>query len=263
MPRGPLLTIYKSFIRIHLDYGDVIYDQHYNNTFHQKLESIQYNAALTIKGAISFRKTLWRFRFGILTTTDVVRKLCYFFNITKNQCPEYMFDKIPTSRAAYRTRNNIDNILWYNVKRTFFKNSFFPSTAIEWNSLDKSIRSSESFVLFKKSILQFIQQSPNRTFNWHNYIGIKSITRLSLCLSHLQDHKSKHNFLDCLNPIRCCGNDIETTVHYLLHCSIVSEEKLISLDNIQGIDENILNGSNSRISQMLLFGILSFNDTKK
>ena len=263
MPRGPLLTIYKSFIRIHLDYGDVIYDQHYNNTFHQKLESIQYNAALTIKGAISFRKTLWRFRFGILTTTDVVRKLCYFFNITKNQCPEYMFDKIPTSRAAYRTRNNIDNILRYNVKRTFFKNSFFPSTAIEWNSLDKSIRSSESFVLFKKSILQFIQQSPNRTFNWHNYIGIKSITRLSLCLSHLQDHKSKHNFLDCLNPIRCCGNDIETTVHYLLHCSIVSEEILISLDNIQGIDENILNGSNSRISQMLLFGILSFNDTKK
>ena len=29
LPRGPLLTIYKSFIRPHLDYGDVVYDQHY------------------------------------------------------------------------------------------------------------------------------------------------------------------------------------------------------------------------------------------
>ena len=52
LPRRPLLTIYKSFIRHHLDYGDVIYDQHYNNSFHQKLESIQYNAALAITGAI-------------------------------------------------------------------------------------------------------------------------------------------------------------------------------------------------------------------
>ena len=32
-----LLTIFKSFVRPHLDYGDVIYDQSYNNTFHQKM----------------------------------------------------------------------------------------------------------------------------------------------------------------------------------------------------------------------------------
>ena len=36
----------------HLDYGHVIYDQNYNNTFHQKMESIQYNTALAITGAI-------------------------------------------------------------------------------------------------------------------------------------------------------------------------------------------------------------------
>ena len=52
LSREPLLTIYKSCVRPHLDYGDVIYDQHYNNSFHQKLESIQYNAALAITGAI-------------------------------------------------------------------------------------------------------------------------------------------------------------------------------------------------------------------
>ena len=30
LPRSPLLTIYKSFIRPHLDYGDIIYDQAFN-----------------------------------------------------------------------------------------------------------------------------------------------------------------------------------------------------------------------------------------
>ena len=27
LPKGPLITLYKSFIRPHLDYGDMIYDQ--------------------------------------------------------------------------------------------------------------------------------------------------------------------------------------------------------------------------------------------
>ena len=52
LPRPTLLTIYKAFIRPHLDYGDTIHDQAYNDSFHQKLESIQYNAALAMTGAI-------------------------------------------------------------------------------------------------------------------------------------------------------------------------------------------------------------------
>ena len=40
LPRLHLLTIYKSFIRPNLDYGDIIYDQAYNVLFRQKLESI-------------------------------------------------------------------------------------------------------------------------------------------------------------------------------------------------------------------------------
>ena len=43
IPRKSLLTIYRPFIRPHLDYGDIIYDQTYNTSFHQKLESLQYN----------------------------------------------------------------------------------------------------------------------------------------------------------------------------------------------------------------------------
>ena len=142
------------------------------------------------------------------------------------------------------------------------KNPFFSSSVIEWNNLDKSIRSSESLALFKKSILQIIRPAPNRTFNCHNPFGIKLITRLRLGLSHLRDHKFKHNFLDCLNPICCCGQDIETTVHYLLHCPIFSDERSIFFNNIRRIDENVLSDSDPKTSDTLLFGITSFNDTK-
>ena len=40
LPRSALLTIYKSSVRTHLDHGDIIYDQAFNNSFHQKNESL-------------------------------------------------------------------------------------------------------------------------------------------------------------------------------------------------------------------------------
>ena len=40
-----LITIYKAFVRPHLDYGDILYDQAYNASFHQKLEK-KYNTVL-------------------------------------------------------------------------------------------------------------------------------------------------------------------------------------------------------------------------
>ena len=51
-PRTSLITIFKSFIRPHIDYGDIIYDRAYNTSFHQNIESIQYNAALAIMGTV-------------------------------------------------------------------------------------------------------------------------------------------------------------------------------------------------------------------
>ena len=49
LPRSALLTIYKSFIRPHLNYGDIIYDKLFNEPFHAKLESLQYNIEITSK----------------------------------------------------------------------------------------------------------------------------------------------------------------------------------------------------------------------
>ena len=53
LPRTALITLYKAFVRLHIDYGDIIYDQAHNESFYQKLVSLQYNVCLAITGAIA------------------------------------------------------------------------------------------------------------------------------------------------------------------------------------------------------------------
>ena len=62
LPRTVLVTIYKSFVRLHLDFEDILYDQIFNNSFHEKFELIQYNAAFAITGTIrsSSREKLYQ-----------------------------------------------------------------------------------------------------------------------------------------------------------------------------------------------------------
>ena len=46
------MIIQKAIVRPHLDYGDILNDQPNNATFCQKIESVQYEAALAITGTI-------------------------------------------------------------------------------------------------------------------------------------------------------------------------------------------------------------------
>ena len=90
LPRTALMTIYKTFVRPHLDYGDVIYDEAYNETFHQKLESIQYNACLALSRVItgSSREKLYQ-ELGLqsLQRRRWYRKLCLLYKIFKENKP--------------------------------------------------------------------------------------------------------------------------------------------------------------------------------
>ena len=45
LPRNALLTIYKCFIRPHLDYGDLLYDEPNKENFRNKMEKVQYRAS--------------------------------------------------------------------------------------------------------------------------------------------------------------------------------------------------------------------------
>ena len=82
--RAALLTIYKSFLWRHLDNRDVIYDRSFNESFQTKLESVQYNAALAITGAIrgSSREKLYQeLSLQPLKSRWWCQNLCLFFKL--------------------------------------------------------------------------------------------------------------------------------------------------------------------------------------
>ena len=80
-------------------------------------------------------------------------------------------------------------------------------------------------------ILRDLNHKANSFFNCLNPKGIKVITSLRFGFRHLRDHKFKHSFQDCFNPIYSCGIEVEATAHYLLHCPNYLNERKILLDN--------------------------------
>ena len=104
LPRPSLLTNYKSSIRPHLDYGDIVYDQAYSASFQQKVESIQYNAAVAITGAMrgtSKEKHFEELDLESLQHRRLYRKLCCFYKVLKDESPKYIFNIIPQLSGRY------------------------------------------------------------------------------------------------------------------------------------------------------------------
>ena len=81
MLRDSLVTIYKSFIRPHLDYADAVFDKSSNATFSNRMESARNNAALAITGTIrgtSKIKLYQELGFETVKERRWFRRLCCF-----------------------------------------------------------------------------------------------------------------------------------------------------------------------------------------
>ena len=187
LPRKSLITIYKSFVRPHLDYGDLIYDQPNTERFCQQIESAQYNASLAIAGAIKGKPRLKLYNeIGLepLKFRRWFRKLCTFYKIESTGSPSYLYDLIPKSSHMYNTRSVEDVAMLYS-RTDIFKYSFFPSTISEWNKLDLKIRQSKTLLTFQNALIKIGRPIPKPIYNVYNPVGLKLLTRLRLGLSRL------------------------------------------------------------------------------
>ena len=102
----------------------------------------------------------------------------------------------------------------YYCRTDLFKYSFFPYTLVEWNKLDITLRNTKSYLIFRNSLLKIGRPIQNSIFKILDPLGIKFLTRLKLGRSHLNEHRFRHNFQDCLNPICSCSLEVEPTVHF-------------------------------------------------
>ena len=188
------------------------------------------------------------------------RKLCHFYKILNKKAPSYLFNLIPNFNRVHNTRLSY-NIPPIKVRHDYFKNSFFPSVITEWNKLDLNIRNSASLNTFKKQLLNFIRPCANSIFDIHNPLGIKLLTRLRLGLSHLREHKFRHCFQDNLNSLCECGKHIESTMHFLLHCTNFLIPRQNLFQKIRNIDDRILSQSEMQLTQTLVYGNRNYHSS--
>ena len=88
-------------------------------------------------------------------------------------------------------------------------------------------------------------------------MGWKLLTRLTLGLSHLNEHIFNHNFQSCINPLFNCSLAIESTTYFLLHCRHFSNTRSTLLDSINqflGSITNIIDLSDCALVKILLPG---------
>ena len=128
--RDSLLTIYKSFVRPHLDCADIIYGKPGNAYFEPKLERVQYNACLAITGAIrGTNKDSINAELGLESLSDRgwYWKLPFFYKIVHSLSPSYL--KAYMNFACQRSHNT-----WSSTQRhlenqsaepKFFSHHFF------------------------------------------------------------------------------------------------------------------------------------------
>ena len=156
MPRRSLLIIYKSFIRPHLDYGDVIYDQLSNASFSNKNESVQYNTVLAITGSIKGSSHLKYQELGLSTSNkeDGWDNCACSINFYQS-CNHHIFITY-SHKWEILTETPIFS-MYFLVELNTSKILFFPHVINEWNKLDLNIRCFSNYHIFRNALLKFIR----------------------------------------------------------------------------------------------------------
>ena len=95
---------------------------------------------------------------------------------------------------------------------------------------------------------------PNSIYNIYNPLGVKYLARLRIGFSHLKELEFKHNFQDSIDPMYSCSSDIETTIHFFLHCANFNIQIQTLFDKKVTIDANILTENKDSIVNTVLFG---------
>ena len=132
LERSSLLTIYNCFIRLHLDYGDVIYHLPNLSSLDNKIESVQHNEVLAVTGAIretSQKKLYLELGFESLKDKRWLRRLCYLYKTVSTKQPTYFYNLVPPFQ-----RLSLGCIYEPFCQTVSFKNSFLRYAIKKWNT---------------------------------------------------------------------------------------------------------------------------------
>ena len=76
----------------------------------------------------------------------------------------------------------------------------------------------------------------------------------------LGEHKFRHNFQYSLDPFFNCGRHIETTIHFILHCSNYLNQRKTIFEKVISMKRSFLNQNDSILAETLLFASNDLSD---
>ena len=138
--RIALLTIYKSFIRPHLDYGDILFDKPKNEFFQNKLEKVKYRSCLAISGVIqrtSRQKLYDKLSLYSLSKRRRCNKLTFLHKLLNGFLPKFLhpylilpFQEIYSLKSASTTKINSITSITKSFKKAFSSIAYMNETSL-------------------------------------------------------------------------------------------------------------------------------------
>ena len=147
-----LLTLYKAFIRPHLEYNAIVWDPFLLGDI-DSLEKVQrFALRVCLKSWSTDQEHLYSLsRIPALVDRRKQARLCHMYKIVNDQTD---FPEAPLQYRAinFVTRSSHSQQLRNIAARTSqYQNSFFPRTIAQWNSLPQNLVNS-SFITFKSHL---------------------------------------------------------------------------------------------------------------
>lgn len=242
--RKTLELTFKMHVRPHLEYGDIIYHKCANYLM-DKLESIQYQAGIIATGCWQHTSQIKLYKelgWESLAERRRFHRLTYYYKIKNNLTPPYLRSYILSAAPSHASTDR-------------YCNTFFPYCYPEWESLDPEIRNSPNINIFKSRFIKVIRPLAMNTFNVSDRYGLKLLTWLRVEHNDLRAFRYRKN-LNCLSPICACGNEEETTEHFLLRCPTFNTPRATLLSTMDNLNPDVIysNIPEADLSSILLYG---------
>ena len=244
LPLKTLDQMYKALVRSHLDYCDIIYHTPPTinpppqlpklNSLMDKLERVQYQAALAVTGAwqgTNCSKLNEELGWETLSDRRLVRRLLQIHKIMNNKTPSYLKNKLPVKHRPFLV--NIFRSIKCRTDR--YMNSFFPQAINSWNIVIRDFEDFPSLDNLKKHVLSLFRPKNRSIFRVHDPVGLRYLFQLRVSLSSLRSHKMHHNFDDTPSENCLCKEGIEDTRHFLLFCPFYNTQRAVLIRSVNEI----------------------------
>ena len=223
LDRLSLQTIYFSFMRPILEYGDVIWDN-LSQGLKDHLDKVQNEATRIVTGCtkhVAIADLIQESGWETLSERRRKHKLILFYKMVNGLSPSYLNALVPSTIGNSTTYNlrRPNSLKTIACKTSLYKNSFLPTVINDWNSLPDEI----------KNHLNLDKPAPRPLY----FFGESKIQIIHARLSNRCSSHNQHLYLKNLVQSPLCS--IESTGHYILKCPIYIEPRNHLNSNINEI----------------------------